>query len=186
MCLSFNLPKRNRFTVSLNGQKLYSESYSLPQNLAVADVKPGDVVTVTVDCKAAEKSSMTIGAAVLNEDVFRRAYEVLSASTLELTHFSSTKVEGTIHCTRDGLLYTSIPQNGNWTAQVDGKEVDIVLIGDAMIGVPITEGSHTVTFVYHNKAFSLGWKISALCLVIFLGSAWYKYHPKHRKGKFER
>jgi len=186
MCLSFNLPKRNRFTVSHNEQKLYSDTYSLPQNLAVANVEPGDTVSITVDCKAGEKSSMSIGAAVLNEEVFRQAYDILSASTLELTHFSSTKVEGAIDCNRDGILYTSIPQNGNWTAQVDGQTVDIVLIGEAMIGVPMAAGSHTVTFVYHNKAFSLGWKITAFCLVIFLGLAWYKYHPTQKKGKFER
>jgi uncharacterized membrane protein YfhO len=69
---------------------------------------------------------------------------------------------------------------------VDGKEVDIILIGDAMIAVPLAEGSHTVTFSYHNSAYSLGWKITLACALIFAALVWMKYKPKHQKGKFER
>ena len=186
LCIDLNLPKRNSFSVSLNGQFLYSESYSLPQMLSVANVGPGDTVEISLNCKANERGSITVHAAIMDETVFRRAYEVLAASTLELTTFESTFVEGTIDCDRDGLLYTSIPQNGNWSAQVDGKDVDIVLIGNAMIGIPLTEGHHTVTFTYRNAAFSLGWKISLICAAIFIGVYLVVYKPRRKKGKFEK
>ncbi len=186
MCIDLNLPKRNSFKVSLNGEQLYSESYSLPQNLAIADVKPGDVVQIDLTCKANEESNMTVIGAILDDELFCKAYDVLSASTLMLTEFTGTKVEGTIDCNRDGILYTSIPQNGNWSVKVDGHDADIVLIGNAMIGVPLNMGSHTVTFVYHNKAFSLGWKISLLCTAIFAVIAVGVYKPRRRKGKYER
>jgi uncharacterized membrane protein YfhO len=94
-------------------------------------------------------------------------------------------VEGTINCNRNGVLYTSIPEDGNWTAMVDGKPVDIVLIGDAMIGLLLSEGMHTITFKYHNAAFSLGWKISLVCAVIFAGLYYSIYKPKRKKGKYE-
>ena len=186
MCIDFNLPKRNSFTVSLNGEKLYSESYSLPQMLAVADVKPGDVVQIDLTCKANEDSNMTVSAAILDDELFRQAYNVLSASTLALTKFTGTKVEGTIDCNRDGLLYTSIPQNGNWSVKVDGKKADIVLVGNAMISVPLTAGNHTVTFTYRNGAFSLGWKTSLLCVLIFTAITFAVYKPRRKKGKYEK
>ena len=186
LCIDLTLPKRNSFTVILNGEKLYSETYSLPQCLAVANVKPGDIVQIDLSCAKGEESNMTVSPAILDDVHFRQAYEVLSSSTLELTGFTNTKVEGTIDCNRDGLLYTSIPQNGNWTAKVDGKEVDIVLIGEAMIGVPMTQGSHTVTFIYHNAAFALGWKISLLCALIFISVTLLVYKPKRKRGKYER
>ena len=186
MCIDLNLPKRNSFKVSLNGKQLYSESYSLPQNLAVADVKPGDLIQIDLTCKANEESNMTVTAAVLDDELFRQAYDVLSASTLQLTEFTGTKVEGTIDCNRDGILYTSIPQNGNWTAKVDGKDADIVLIGDAMIGVPLNTGHHTVTFVYRNGAFAFGWKVSLTCALIFLAITIAVYKPRRKKGKYER
>ena len=186
MCIDLSLPKRNSFTVGLNGTSLYAESYSLPQMLSVSYVQPGDVVQITLNCNAGDESSMTISAAILDDTLFRQAYDVLAASTLELTKFTSTHVEGTIDCNRDGLLYTSIPQNGNWTATVDGKEADIILIGDVMIAVPMTEGTHTVSFHYHNAAFSLGWKVSLVCALIFGAIAVCCYLPGRKRGKYER
>ena len=186
MCLDLNLPKKNAYTVYLNGLKLFNETYSIPQSIAVSDVHPGDVIEIKLTCKANETSNMNIKAAILDETVFREAYEVLAASVWEPDEFSNTKVSGNISCDRDGLLYTSVPQNGNWVAYVDGKEANIVLVGDCMIAVHMTEGDHTFTLRYHNKAFSLGWKISLACALIFTILAVGVYVPKHRKGKYER
>jgi uncharacterized membrane protein YfhO len=111
----------------------------------------------------------------------------LAASVLNVTHFSNTRVEGTINCNRNGLLYTSIPQDGNWSAWVDGKPAEIILIGDVMIGLEMTEGEHTVRFEYHNKAFALGWKVSLGFLAVFVICICI-YKPPFRlyRGKYER
>ena len=169
LCLDMDLAARNSFHVYLNGEYLFSESITLPQMLAVSQVRWGDVVEVRVVCKANEQSSMTIRGALLDEEMFREGYEILAASTLELTEFSTTKVAGTISCNRDGLLYTSIPYDGNWHATVDGEEVDIQLVGGAMVALNLTEGDHEIVFTYHSEAFSLGWKVTTLCLLVFLG-----------------
>ena len=169
MCVELYFPKRNNVSIWKNGAELYSETMSLQQMMAVGDVAVGDVVEVRASCKTEkEKGTITINAAILNEERFRQCYEVLSASTLELTAFENTFVEGNISCDRDGLLYTSIPQNGNWSVEVDGKPATIYLVGDAMIGVILSEGDHQVSFTYHNGAFSLGWKISAVCALLFV------------------
>ena len=181
MCVHLNLPKRNSVSIRLNGVELYTEAMSLPQMLAVGDVAVGDVVTVTMTCKANEKGTMTLTAAILNNNRFREGYEVLKAAPLELTSFRNTRVEGTVNCDRDGLLYASIPQNGNWTVLVDGEEAPIRLVGDCMIGVELTAGEHTVTYVYRNAAFSLGWKVSLGCGLILL--AIYLAVSKPRKAK---
>ena len=186
LCIDLSLPKHNSYSVGLNGTTLYRETYSLPQMLSATYVEPGDVVQLRLDCKAGEEGTMTISAAILDDELFRQAYDVLNASTLKLTEFTSTRLEGTISCNRDGLLYTSIPQNGNWTATVDGEPVDIILVGEAMISVPLTEGDHTVVFQYHNKAFSLGWKISLGCAAVFAVIAICCYLPGRKKGKYEK
>ena len=172
----------------LNGQLLYSETYSLPQMLAVTEVKVGDVVEIKLNCKKDEKGTMNISAAIVNEEVFRKGYDILNASTLELTKFKNTYVEGTINCDRDGVLYTSIPQNGNWIATVDGQPAETVMIGGAMVGVLVTEGYHTVEFRYRNDSFALGWKITLGCALIFAALYWIYYKPELKKvrGKFQK
>ena len=187
-CLHLNLPKRNDYYVSINGTELYKETISLPQMIAVDDVKNGDVIDVRVVCKADEDSTMTVGAAILDPDVFWQGYEILNASTLELTAFESSYVKGMIECNRDGLLYASIPQNGNWKVHVDGKPAEIQLVGDCMVSVPLTEGKHLVEYFYHNPAFSLGWKISLLSISVFGVLAYRTTNkvPLRKRGRFER
>ena len=186
LCLDLNLPKKNSYNVYLNGLKLFNETYSIPQSIAVSDVHPGDVIEIKLTCKANESSNMNIKVGILDETVFREAYDVLAASVWDPDEFSSTKVSGSISCNRDGLLYTSVPQNGNWKAYVDGKEADIILVGDCMISIPMTAGDHTITLSYHNAAFSLGWKISLVCVIIFAILTVGVYFPKPHKGKYER
>ena len=188
LCLDLNMSARNRFTVSKNGAELYTETLSLPQTLSVSQVDPGDVIELRIECNANEKGSINIHPAVVNDQVFWAGYEILSASTLELTSFSNTKVEGRISCNRDGLLYTSIPQNGNWHVTVDGREAEITLVGNAMVAVELTEGDHELCFTYRNEAFSLGWKISQVCLLLFAAVTAVVYCPKFRacKGKYTK
>ena len=187
LCIHLNLPKRNDFYVSVNGVEYYKETISLPQMLAVGDVAEGDVIDIRIACDKGEKSTMTVSAAILLEERFQRGFQVLNASTLELTAFDNTTLEGTVSCNRDGLLYTSIPQNGNWSVVVDGEAVPITLVGDCMVAVELQQGEHTVLFRYENKAFSLGWKITLLSFLVFGYLAWKDWleHNSH-KGKYLR
>ena len=186
MCLDIDLTDRNDYTVSKNGTLLYRESISLPQMISVGNVEAGDVIEVNFGCDKGEDGNMTIRAAVINDDVFQAGYDILSASTLELTDFSNTYVAGTINCNRDGLLYTSIPHDGNWVVTVDGKEAETTLIGDAMVGVMLTEGSHTVEFTYRSAAFSLGWKITLICAAVTTLLVLTIYKPRKKKGKYDK
>ena len=186
VCVDLDLSADNDYSFWKNGVELYSETYSIPQSLAVSDVVPGDVIEVHLTCNANENGTISLYAGILNEGFFRSGYEKLAASTLKLTTFKNTYVEGTIDCDRDGVLYTSIPQDGNWTATIDGEPAEIVLLGDAMVGLILPAGKHTVTFAYKNKMFSLGWKISFACLLVFGGLYYSAYKPKRRTGKFEK
>ena len=186
LCLDLNMSQRNTYYVYKNGTYLFQESMSLPQTIAVGDVEAGDEITIKVACTAGKSGSITVKTGILDDAVFRKGYEKLSASTLELTAFSNTRIEGFIECDRNGLLYTSIPHDGNWYALVDGKEVELDPVADAMVALHLTEGFHEITFVYRNSAFSLGWKISLGCLLIFGALTYVVYFRKRLRyrGKY--
>jgi uncharacterized membrane protein YfhO len=150
----------------------------------VAEVKPGDLVWLEIDCDEDQIGSINVQAGILDSQVFWKGYEVLSASTMELTEFSNTKVKGTINCNRDGLLYTSIPTNGFWKAEVDGEPAQIVKVGECMVGLELTEGQHTITFRYRNSAFRTGLLISLCCALIFAAIIVFNRYQRNRNGKY--
>ena len=189
-CFYLDQSKKNNFYVYINGSEtpLYSESYALPQMLSVCNVSAGDQIEIRFRCPSNQSGSINLCAAIVDDAVFREGYEILNASTLEITKFENTYIEGNITCDRNGILYTSIPQNGNWYATVDGQTVPTVLIGNAMLGLNISEGFHKVTFTYRNRMFSMGSLISIACAAVFLCCIWIYYQPsfKRKKGKYER
>ena len=186
VCVNLDLSKKNKYAFWKNGVELYNETYSIPQSLSLCQVKPGDIIEIHLTCNSNEKGSITLQTAILDEALFRKGYDILAESTLDLTTFKNTLMEGSINCKQDGVLYTSIPQDGNWTAYVDGKPAQIVLIGDAMIGLLLSEGDHTITFRYQNAAFSLGWKITLASAIVFMGLYWSIYQPRSKRGKYEK
>lgn len=185
LCFRANLSENKNIRVYKNSRELYRETLSLTQTFAVCDVQIGDTIMIEVPCASGTSGTINLKAGVVKEEVFRRGYDVLAASTLDLTEFSNTYVEGTIDCNRDGLLYTSIPYDGNWFVTVDGEAAEIVLVGDCMIGLALTEGTHTVTFTYKNTAFTIGLVISLLCAAAFVGLIILSHSSPRTKGKYE-
>ena len=184
LCLDFDVTDRNSYTVYHNGEQLYTETLSLPQMISACNVQAGDVVRVELKCKSGEDGRTTVKAAILNGSYFRTGVEILSASTLELTKFESTHVAGNISCDRDGILYTSIPQDGNWKVFVDGIQVQETIVGDCMIGVMLQQGDHEIEYRYENEAFRYGWKISAAFALIFV--ICILISGKKKTGKYEK
>ncbi len=185
-CVNLELSQSNTYEFWKNNKFLYSDSYSLPQMLAVSYVEPGDVIDIVLDCESNESGTIKITAAILNEATFREGYDRLAASPLELTKFSNTHLEGTINCQHDGVLYTSIPQNGNWHAYVDDVKVDTVMIGNAMLGLLLPEGEHNIRLEYRNDSFRVGLLVSIASFLILIDIYVLVYKPKFRryKGKY--
>ena len=163
-----NYGARNHFSIWKNGVELQNGNYSLSQLYGVTQVDTGDVIELQVECAGDEQGYIIAHAGILNEDTFRAGYDMLAASTLKLDTFTGTYMEGTIHCDRNGVLYTSIPQDGNWIAMVDNEPAELIKIGNAMVGLLLSEGEHTVRFLYRNYDFTIGCGISIICAGTFL------------------
>jgi uncharacterized membrane protein YfhO len=101
-----------------------------------------------------------------------QGYEKLRANALNVTAFDDTVIKGNINVSEDGVLYTSINYDTSWSVYIDGEKVaksDILSIGnDALIGVNITAGEHTVEFKYVPDGLILGTMISVTVLLMMI------------------
>ncbi|MBR5021672.1 MAG: YfhO family protein [Oscillospiraceae bacterium] len=180
VCMYIDRSEENDYSFWHSDYKDYLSvsGYSLPIMSSVCAVKPGDEVSVWLNVAEEETGDAKVYAAVLNEEVFREHYEKLAESTLDITHFSNTNIEGTITAKEDGLMYTSIPQNGNWEALVDGRPAEVLTVGNAMVSVMIPQGDHSVQLVYKNKALTLGAAVAIISTLSLVGAAVVLYNPK--------
>lgn len=167
--------KPRDYTVFRNGQELFTDSIAdIHQMVCVGTVEEGDEIRIKISCPAQEsegsrkQTKSRISGAILDLDTFLQGYEVLSRNTLQLTDFSNTRVAGNIFCPEAGLLYTSIPQDGNWSVYVDGKKAESRLVGEAMLALELSAGDHTIEFRYCNKAFVIGCCISSISVIVLV------------------
>jgi hypothetical protein len=190
LCLDMHLGKNVTFNVykvpkgAENGSWLFYEGYKLTEMVHCGTVSTGDKIRVVIPVGANEASSMIVRGAILNDEVYRHAYSLLSMDTMKISQFSNTYIKGHVSVVQDGLLYTSIPQDGHWVAYVDGQKAESTLVGGVMVAVPLTEGDHTVEFRYENASVTLGIACTLLGATGFAAVCFFRYgYPKIKKRK---
>ncbi|MBR5992119.1 MAG: YfhO family protein [Clostridia bacterium] len=117
----------------------------------------------------------------IDNAVFKDGFEKLNANTLNVTKMTDTAVLGNVTASENCILFTSINYDKSWKVSVDGKPVSddqIVKIGDALLGIKLAKGDHTVSMTYHAQGLAPGALISAASLVILIAVI---ILPKHIK-----
>ena len=134
--------------------------------------KAGSTIKIYAPISEGTDGYVYLHAVTLDNKSFKKGYEQLKADSLNVTKFDETEIEGNINVSEDGILYTSINYDSGWNVYIDGQKAtkeQIVDIGDqALLGVYITKGEHTVSFKYVPQGLWLGCAISAVTVIIFL------------------
>ena len=114
-----------------------------------------------------------------NRDVFQADIDRLKPGQMQIEKFTDTYLKGTVTAEDGQILFTSIPYEPGWTVKVDGKKVKSEECIKSMLYVPMTAGTHTVTFSYTPPGFVTGVVLFVMgigMLVIF-----YQYDRKYNK-----
>jgi uncharacterized membrane protein YfhO len=135
-----------------------------PYIFTIGNITPSDNLTFSLEID--DKALMCYG--FLNSELFERGYAKLASQVMQLTEFTNTKVKGEITVLDDGLLYTSIPADKNWSVYADGVKREIDKIDNAMIAVSLNKGYHEIEFRYFNTSFLAGGIISLVSLALFI------------------
>lgn len=115
-----------------------------------------------------------------NQDLYQEDIDILKKNQWNVgTDYIDRKITGTITAEEGQLMMTSIPYEPGWTVKVDGKRVDNlieetknedgsttlsnkdgdtgqIVVVDAMIGIRLPAGEHTVTMTYTPPGFMVG------------------------------
>lgn len=150
-------------------QSLDNKSYILD----VGTVKGGTDLYVSYSLKD-KSSSGSVSQYVygMDQDKFIDAYEtIVENGVLDVTENKESYIKGTVNLAADKMLYTSIPYDKGWSVYVDGEKLDdefIVKIGDALMGVYMESGEHTVEFRFTPRGLILGASLTLVGLIILV------------------
>ncbi|MCQ4021567.1 MULTISPECIES: YfhO family protein [unclassified Ruminococcus] len=166
------------------GSKTTSQSYNIkrPYLLSAGTYKKGDNMNITSTVEKGKSGSADIYVCIFNQSVYNKGYKILKDELLNVTSIDSTNIKGDITVKQDGLMYTSIPYESGWSAYVDGEKAEITPIDNAMTGLKLSKGKHTVEFKYTPAGFNLGLTISISCTLLFALFCFVQWYLK-KKGK---
>ncbi len=173
--LYMNMWSENNYTIQIfiDGELKHEDIRSFMQNTYhIGEVKKGQRVAVCAvpyeDFVVNSETNIMFTFAGFNEENYAKVYEKLSESTLKLETEEPDYLKGTIDVKKDGIMMTSIQAVDAFHVYVDGKETSYKTIGNALIGVPMTKGTHTVEVRYGSTGISWGTGLKYGCIVFYL------------------
>ena len=115
----------------------------------------------------------------MDDAVLQQDMAALSSGGMQVSSFSSSRIDGKLTAKEDGAVFTSIPYDAGWTVRVDGVEVETYGVGEtslddgndgAMLAFDVTQGEHDITLTFFPRGLILGAVISivSLALLVFL------------------
>lgn len=135
------------------------------QIVHIGDVPAGTAVTVSTTDSV---NSLQLYAYAFHQDVCDLAINALASEGLTIEEYDDNSIKGTITSSADGLMYTSIIYDRGWSAYIDGEEVEITSINDALLAVEVPAGTHTIELKYWPSNLTLGLIITFASIAILV------------------
>ncbi len=166
--------------VYVDGETVHSyEIKRQPYITPVGYYQEGERITLRCDLSEDTASgTATVYCYQLNTEVLEKGYALLADELLTITEFSDTSVKGTITAQSEGYLYLAINYESGWSCKVDGVETEITALLDAMCGIYLSAGEHTIELSYSPKGFVPGMVFAIGCILLLVLLWWLE-----KKGK---
>lgn len=181
-CMYAKISGGDNITVMQN-DVAQSSTYGMsrPYIACIGYFNKGDKISIYSQLEQGQSGNAQVYVNLLNADVFEQGYEKVSKDVMTTTNFTGSSMEGTIDVSEDGLFYTSVPYEEGWTAEVDGRTVEITPVGGSLIAFPLSSGAHNIKLVYYPKGFWIGFAVTTICVATFALLCVYSYVIKKRR-----
>lgn len=146
-------------------------------------IEQGEEVTLVI--RPPEHTQATTGITIYQMDqaLFDSGIAKLGENGMTITGFTANEIEGTVDAAEAGVLYTSIPFEAGWRAFVDGEEVEITPLDQAVICIRLPEGSHAIRFTYVADGIVPGAIVTVVALAAFVACVAVNRHGRKRRAQ---
>lgn len=193
--LTYFIPGKDTLTVSLsNGltqgmEALFVMDANGATNLipmSTMDLDTARSFTPLVAVKVTSEFKPTEEVVMLDTEAAKLSSTSFSGEgTIKMTHYAPNKLTYTADVKGKQLaVFSEIYYPSGWKATVDGKEVEICKVNYLLRGVELTNGHHTIEFVYNNSTYLMVNTIARVGSIVLLllfalgGFLWWKKRTK--------
>ncbi|MDE5965647.1 MAG: YfhO family protein [Lachnospiraceae bacterium] len=147
----------------------------------VGEVKKSQVIHIqAINNSSKDMNSLYIYAAAFHQEVFDEFKNCVAEEAFVLEEMNGSGIVGSITAKKDGICYMSVPDDGGFTAYVDGQRTEHKLLADCMVCISVAEGEHLIELRYCPPGFWPGLVLSLLgiciALVFFVADSRKKSH----------
>ena len=169
MYLHFDCGQAENTIIERNGEQIMSGRLN-GQILYLGHMEEGEEAKVRIQLEEGTDSTgiLRLTLASLDESVMSDVCGEMESQSFKMTKHESSRVEGNITMKEDGIVFFSMPYDEGWKVMVDGKETKAQAVGDAFLGVPVSEGEHEIVLTYRSPGFAAGAVLTGAGFVIFV------------------
>ena len=123
----------------------------------------------------------------LDEAAYKQAAGTLIHNGLRDVKAGKNSLSGTVDSKEGDVLFTTIPYDSGWTAQVDGHKAEIGKFAGSLMTVTLPAGTHRVELIYTAPGLIPGIAISccavlALAFLLFYRRGLFSRRPRQGRG----
>ncbi len=162
----------------------YTKSYSdYTDHLYVINgLGEENMANFTVNLKETQSSVQAEVYTCSNEE-YQAVVDALSESQLTDVSAEGRTLTGTVDVKDAGTLLLTIPYDEGWKVLVDGEEAQMSLVGGALIGLHLDEGTHTIEMNYTPSGLWTGTVLTFVSVLLFFVSMVFEDRRKTKAGK---
>lgn len=165
---SRNLDDVSVYSPSISTHMTVSDGYILD----LGHYEQNDKITVTMPISDDNTyANVDFIVFTIDNDKFIEGYNLLKSGQIEYTTYNDTLIEGSFKSEENEVLYTSIPYDKGWSVYIDGEKVaeeNIIQISDALLGIKVTPGNHSIKFEYSIPGMTTATVISAVFIILLI------------------
>lgn len=140
---------------------------------------------ITITYKDNQETPVPVRVYTCTDEEYAQVYEKLAESQLENVRESGNQLSGTINVKEAGTLLLTVPYDKGWKVLVDGAETETYRVGEALTGLHLEPGEHTVSMTFTPEGLWLGSILSVVSLVLFLVSCYIERQVEKRNRRKE-
>ena len=129
-----------------------------------------EMATITCTLKESQKGPVEARLYYCDNDAYENVRSALAESQLEDTQISDGSVKGTVDVKKAGTLMLTIPYDTGWKILVDGHRTEAYRVGEALMGVDLDAGVHTIPMEYTAPGLWEGSILTFLCVALYMAS----------------